>query len=74
MNSIKHVLSLVALAGATLILSACERLPIESVQNGFRGTGMASVYNPRTLTAEAEKNEVPASIPAAADGPKAGGL
>ena len=74
MNSIKRVLSLAALASATLILSACERPPVESVQNGFRGTGMASVYNPRTLAAEAEKNAVPASIPAAADGPKAGAV
>ena len=74
MNSIKRVLSLAALASATLILSACERPPVESVQNGFRGTGMASVYNPRTLAAEAEKNAVPASIPASADGPKAGAV
>ena len=47
MNSIKRVLSLAALASATLILSACERPPVESVQNGFRGTGMAYVYSPR---------------------------
>ncbi len=51
MNTIKRLLSLVSLGAAVLLLSACERPPVESVQNGFRGTGMAMVYNPRTLEA-----------------------
>jgi len=55
-------------------LSACERIPVESVQNGYRGTGMAQIYNPRTLEEQAEKNAVPPAIPASADGPKAGAV
>jgi photosynthetic reaction center cytochrome c subunit len=67
MNSIQRILSITALIGSTLFLTACERPPVDSVQNGFRGTGMAMVYNPRTLEAQAEKNQVPVSIPADAD-------
>ena len=74
MNSIQRILSIAALIGSTLFLTACERPPVDSVQSGFRGTGMAMVYNPRTLEAQAEKNQVPASIPADADGPKAGAV
>jgi photosynthetic reaction center cytochrome c subunit len=74
MNTIKRLLSLVYLLAAALLLSACERPPVEAVQNGFRGTGMAIVYNPRTLEAQAEKNEVPPGIPADPNGPKAGAV
>ncbi|MFM7049670.1 MAG: photosynthetic reaction center cytochrome PufC, partial [Polynucleobacter sp.] len=74
MNSIQRILSIAALIGSTFVLTACERPPIESVQNGFRGTGMAMVYNPRTLDAQAEKNAVPAGIPADPNGPKAGAV
>ena len=31
------------------MLSGCERPPIETVQTGYRGTGMEQIYNPRTL-------------------------
>lgn len=56
-----------------VLLSACERPPMETVQHGFRGTGMAQVYNPRTLEAKTEANQVPeAQPPASPDGPKAG--
>jgi photosynthetic reaction center cytochrome c subunit len=59
-------------AAAVLLLSGCERPPIESVQHGYRGTAMVQVYNPRTLGAEAALNAVPDAIPAVpSDGPKA---
>lgn len=65
----RNILSLIACA---LALSACERPPIDSVQHGYRGTGMVQVYNPRTLEGQEAKNEVPVAIPAAGDeGPKA---
>ena len=32
-----------------LLLSACERPQMESVQRGYRGTGMVQIYNPTTL-------------------------
>ncbi len=60
------------LAGAcVLLLAGCERPPMESVQHGFRGTGMVQVYNPRTIPEKIEANEVPVALPAApAEGPK----
>jgi len=70
----KILLPLIALASA-LLLSGCERPPIDSVQHGFRGTGMVQVYNPRTLDEQAAKNEVHMALPAAGDeGPKAAQL
>ncbi len=33
---------------AAVMLAGCERPPIETVQTGFRGTGMEQIYNPRT--------------------------
>jgi photosynthetic reaction center cytochrome c subunit len=56
-----------------VLLTGCERPPIDSVQHGFRGTGMVQVYNPRTMELKAEENVVPPSLPALpGDGPKAG--
>lgn len=61
------LLSLVLLAAATL-LAGCERPPIDAVQSGFRGTGMDQIYNPRTVSAQAADNQVPAAIAAATPG------
>ena len=59
--------------GALTLLTACERPPMDSVQHGYRGTGMVQVYNPRLMANVIEDNVVPASLPpASADGPKAG--
>jgi photosynthetic reaction center cytochrome c subunit len=64
-----------AIAGAlalTGLLMGCEHPPVESLQSGFRGTGMAQVINPRTDAVKAAINQLPAAIPAApADGPLA---
>lgn len=58
------------LAAATL--AGCERPPIESVQSGYRGTGMEQLYNPRLLATQAALNKAPEPLPAVpADGPKA---
>ena len=57
---------------AALLLSGCERPPIETVQTGYRGTGMEQIYNPRTLAKQASLNAAPVAAEAAsADGPKA---
>ena len=64
-------LPLVAVSAA-LLLSACERPPVDAVQRGYRGTGMEQVYNPRTLAKQAELNKAPEALAeAAAEGPKA---
>ncbi len=58
-----------ALALAALgLLAACERPPVQMVQNGPRGTAMASVYNPRTLVAQEPGNALPTPIPAVPEG------
>ena len=67
-------LRVAALASLTL-LAACERPPMETVQHGYRGTGMVQVYNPRIMEGVIEANQPPAPAPAPApDGPKAGAV
>jgi photosynthetic reaction center cytochrome c subunit len=68
----KLIFKLVLCVWAALMLTGCERPPIETVQTGFRGTGMEQIYNPRTLLKQASLNQAPAAPDAAsADGPKA---
>jgi photosynthetic reaction center cytochrome c subunit len=65
-------IALAALA-AGLLLVGCERPPMDSVQHGYRGTGMVQVYNPRTVAEQIPNNVAPEALPAVpADGPKAG--
>ena len=59
--SFRNSVALVLLAG---LLAACERPPVDTVQRGYRGTGMVEVYNPRTLAAQSALNQVPEAIPA----------
>lgn len=64
---------LLAALGLTALLAACERPPVQSTQNGYRGTGMVQVVNPRT---DAKKRAAEPAVPdvgppAGADGPKA---
>ena len=55
-----------------LVLAGCERPIPETVQSGYRGTGMAQVYNARLLEVKTEKNQPPVAIPSpGSDGPKA---
>jgi photosynthetic reaction center cytochrome c subunit len=57
---------------AAAVLAGCERPPVTSIQNGFRGTGMEQVNNPRTDRITVAMNQSPApSDPASPDGPKA---
>lgn len=49
--------------------------PVETVQRGYRGTGMIQVYNPRAVAGLVDANRVPWSVPYAGDeGPKAGAV
>jgi len=73
MSPLTRVSSLVAAAGAALLLAGCERPPMDSVQSGYRGTGMVQVYNPRAVTELEARNQVPPSLPPApTEGPRAG--
>ena len=55
-----------AFLGTVFVLQAFERPPPVSVQQGFRGTGMVQVANPRLEPARRAANQVPAA-PEAAD-------
>ncbi|MEK8031281.1 photosynthetic reaction center cytochrome PufC [Ideonella sp. DXS29W] len=57
---------------ALAALSGCERPPMDTVQLGYRGTGMTEVYNPRLLALQEGLNAVPEDQPPASpDGPRA---
>jgi photosynthetic reaction center cytochrome c subunit len=67
-----RVVKLLTVFAAGALLAACERPPVDSVQRGWRGSGMVQVYNPRTVAEQLPANQVPAALPAApAEGPKA---
>ena len=62
----------VAGMGCSLLLSGCERPPVETKQGGYRGLAMEQVINPRLDAVKAANNGLPAVIPPApADGPLA---
>ncbi len=49
-----------------------DRPPLETVQNGFRGTAMEQVYNPRVVEEQWQENQIPAPpMPLVTAGPKA---
>jgi photosynthetic reaction center cytochrome c subunit len=65
-------LAIVLLAACAGLLAGCERPPVQTVQIGYRGTGMEQVFNPRIVAATQAKNVLPADTPPVpADGPKA---
>jgi photosynthetic reaction center cytochrome c subunit len=67
-----RIIRILMAAAAGLVLTACERPPVDSVQHGYRGTGMLQVYNPRTIAEQIPGNQPPAALPAASsEGPKA---
>jgi photosynthetic reaction center cytochrome c subunit len=64
------------LAAATLglgaLLAGCEAPPPEAQQNGYRGTAMEQVRNPRTVAALNEANQPPEVVPPGdREGPRA---
>ncbi len=64
--------SLAAALAALTLLAACERPVMDSVQHGYRGTGMVQVYNPRIVATQDELNTAPPALPAVPDeGPRA---
>ena len=66
------------LTGFMLLTAGWERPPVETVQSGYRGTGMAEIINPRVdpVRLEEQLAQVPASTPRAPDGrgPRAGDI
>jgi len=69
----KNKLTLITLVlGLAFLITGCERPSFQKAQNGFRGTGMVNIQNPR-INAEKEKvNQAPPSTGMApAEGEKA---
>lgn len=67
------VAAVIGAAAVIVILYQAERPPMETVQHGFRGTGMDLVYNPRYVDRQQAANKIPVSLPRLPDaGPKAG--
>ncbi len=64
--------ALLATTLAALLLAGCSRPPVDSVQRGYRGTGMVEIINPRTREELVQANMPPEALPAAPDvGPRA---
>lgn len=63
-----------AIATSLMLLAGCERPPVETTQQGFRGTAMQNTVNPRIAAAEAAaRPAAPEDAPVAgSDGPRAG--
>ena len=63
----------VLLCFAAYQASHLQRPPVVEVQRGYRGTGLVTIFNPRTLASLTESNTLPDTVPYAGDeGMKAG--
>lgn len=60
--------------GWFVLLAGCEMPPMESEQQGYRGTAMAEIDNPEKIARVAALNQPPEALPVTppAPGPKAG--
>lgn len=45
--------------GAAMLVAGCESPPMDTVQRGFRGTGMVQLYNPAIVATQIEANTAP---------------
>lgn len=63
MFKIRQVGFALAACIAVAALSGCERLPMETRQVGYRGTGMEQVINPRIVEANAPLHVAPDPCP-----------
>jgi photosynthetic reaction center cytochrome c subunit len=70
MSALKRRLLALAGLGAAFLLAGCwERPPIDSVQRGYRGTGMVELFNPRIQARLVEGNQLLEPIPRVAPEP-----
>jgi photosynthetic reaction center cytochrome c subunit len=59
------------IAIAVALLFTFTRLPVETVQGGFRGTAMDENFNPRHIEEQLPRNIIPATLPPIQSGPPA---
>jgi photosynthetic reaction center cytochrome c subunit len=71
-----RLLGVAAALAVALVLAGCERPPVDTTQQGFRGTAMQHTVNPRIAARDAAARVVPPedAPPASAEGPKAGAI
>lgn len=70
--AIEKTLWSVSVLLTTVIISGCERPPVESEQRGYRGLGIVQYSNPRIEAKEAALHQAPDALAAVpAEGPKA---
>jgi photosynthetic reaction center cytochrome c subunit len=62
------VVAVIMLTIAMLFTSGWERPPAQSTQQGYRGTGMVQVDNPRAIAAKLAAQQAPAATPAVPGG------
>jgi photosynthetic reaction center cytochrome c subunit len=67
----RTTLGLTALAASVLLTGCWERPPIDTVQRGYRGTGMLELFNPRIQEQVYADNQAPEPAPPASGGPPA---
>ncbi len=74
MNRTRKTFQYTMLLLLALGVAACDLPPMDSEQQGFRGTGMAQIDNPEDVERVANANQPSAPLPAApvVPGPKAG--
>lgn len=68
MRAFALLCSMAIIAGIGLLVAGFEFPPMESVQRGYRGTGMQQVENPRLLNADLANNQIPEPEPPAEPG------
>ncbi len=73
-RTIPRLAAAAALAAGLALLAGCERPPVETTQQGFRGTAMQHTVNPRIAAKDAAARPLPPedAPQASADGPRAG--
>ena len=70
MRAFALLLTMAIIAAVGLLVGGFERPPVETVQRGYRGTGMQEIENPRLLQAKLAANQSPSPRPSPAGSPR----
>ena len=59
----RMVLVILGVIALFIVVGTFQHPPVDMIQRGYRGTGMAEVYNPAKLAAQQTANQLPPSTP-----------